>query len=62
MGKLFAILVIIAIGWYVQNNYDFSNFKEKAIEGLKKEKTINVINSKRAADQEDIYNVTNTGK
>ena len=58
MGKLFAILVIVAIGWYVQNNYDFSGFKKNAIEGMKKEKTINAVNSKRAADQKDIYDVT----
>jgi len=62
MGKLFAILVIVAIGWYIQNNNDFSTFKENAIEGMKKEKTINAVNSKRAADQEDIYNVTNKRK
>ena len=58
MGKLFAILVIVAIGWYAQNNYDFSNFKKDAMEGFKKEKTINAVNSKRAADQRDIYDVT----
>lgn len=59
MGKLFAILILVAIGWYIQNNYDFGDFKKNTIEGLKKEKTINAVNSKRDADQKDIYNVTN---
>lgn len=57
MGKLFAVLVIVAIGWYIQNNYDFSGVKENAVEGLKKEKTINTVNSKRAQDQNDVYEV-----
>lgn len=58
MGKLFAILVIVAIGWYAQQNYDFSGLKKDAVESFKKEKTINAVNSKRAADQQDVYDVT----
>lgn len=59
MGKLFAILVLVAIGWHIQNNYDFSDFKKNTIESFKKEKTINTVNSKREADQQDIYEVIN---
>lgn len=53
------LLIIGGIGWYVQNTVDFGQVKENAINVFKKEKTINAVNSKRAADQADIYDVTN---
>ena len=58
MGKLFAILVIVAIGWYAQQNYDFSGLKKDAVESFKKEKTINAVNTKRSDEQQRIYDVT----
>lgn len=58
MFKLFIALGIVAGLWYVQNNYDFSGFKDQAISKMKQEKTINAVNSKRAADQRDINNAT----
>lgn len=59
MFKLFILLGLVAAGWYIQNNYDFSNVKDQAIQKMKQEKTINAVNSKRAADQRDINNVNN---
>lgn len=53
------LLIIGGIGWYVQNTVDFGKVKQDTINVLKKEKTINTVNSKRAADQNDIYEVTN---
>lgn len=53
------LLIIAGIGWYVQNTVDFGKVKEDTINVFKKEKTINAVNSKRAADQADIYDVTN---
>ena len=59
MGKLLIVFVIAGIGWYIQNNVDFESWKSDAIDTMKKEKTINTMNSKRANDQEDIYEVIN---
>lgn len=59
MGKLLIVFVIAGIGWYIQNNFDFDSFKKDAMDTMKKEKTINTMNSKRAQDQEDIYEVIN---
>ncbi|MBE7708350.1 MAG: hypothetical protein E7Z88_06555 [Cyanobacteria bacterium SIG27] len=59
MFKLFVLLGLVAAGWYIQNNYDFSGLKDEAIEKMKQEKTINAVNAKRAADQRDINDVNN---
>lgn len=59
MFKLFIALGIVAALWYVQNNYDFSGIKDQTIQKMKQEKTINAVNSKRAADQKDINNTLN---
>ncbi len=59
MFKLFVLLGLVAAGWYIQNNYDFSGFKDEAISKMKQEKTINAVNAKRAADQRDINDVNN---
>ena len=59
MFKLFIALAVVAGLWYVQNNYDFSGLKDEAISKMKQEKTINAVNSKRAADQRDINDVNN---
>lgn len=57
MGKLIAIIIIAIIGWFVYSDMSVDKIKENAIEALKKEKTINTINSRRAQDQEDINRV-----
>ncbi len=57
MGKLIAIIIIAIIGWFVYSDMSVDKIKENAIEALKKEKTINTINSRRAQDQEDINKV-----
>lgn len=59
MGKLLIVFVIAGIGWYIQNNFDFQSWKNDAMDTMKKEKTINTMNSKRAHDQEDINEVIN---
>ena len=60
MNKFLIIAVVLAsAGWYIQNTYDFSGVKEKALEKMGQEKTINAVNSKRAQDQADINDVTN---
>ena len=57
MGKLIAIIIIAIIGWFVYSDMSVDKIKENAVEALKKEKTINTINSRRAQDQEDINKV-----
>ena len=59
MGKIIALILIIAAGWYVYTNVDFNKVKEDSIEALKKEKTINAINSRRDREQADIDRVMN---
>ena len=59
MGKIIALILIIAAGWYVYTNVDFNKVKEDSIEALKKEKTINAINSRRDREQADINRVMN---
>ena len=59
MGKIIALILIIAAGWYVYTNVDFNKVKEDSMEALKNEKTINAINSRRDVEQQDINNVMN---
>ena len=59
MKNLIIIVVIASIGWYIQNTYDFSGVKEKALDTMSKEKTINAVNHKRANDQADVTEVLN---
>lgn len=59
MRNLLIVCVIAWIGWYIQNNFDFESWKKDAINTMSQEKTINTVNSKRAADQNDINNVLN---
>ncbi len=59
MGKIIALILIIAAGWYVYTNVDFNKVKEDSMEALKNEKTINAINSRRDFEQQDINNVMN---
>ena len=59
MRNLIIIVVIASIGWYIQNTYDFSGVKEKALDAMSKEKTINAVNQKRANDQADVTDVIN---
>ncbi len=59
MGKIIALILIVAAGWYVYTNVDFNKVKEDSIEALKKEKTINAINSRRDREQADIDRVMN---
>ena len=59
MGKIIALILIIAAGWYVYTNVDFNKVKEDSMEALKNEKTINAINSRRDMEQQDINNVMN---
>ena len=59
MRNLIIIVVIASIGWYIQNTYDFSGVKEKALDAMSKEKTINAVNVKRANDQADVNDVIN---
>lgn len=58
MGKIIAIVVIAAVAWFYYNgNFDFKNAKSSTIEGAKKEKSINLINSSRERRQADIDRV-----
>ena len=59
MGKLLIDFVIAGIGRYIKNNIDFQSWKNDDMDTMKKEKTINTMNSKRAQDQEDINEVIN---
>ncbi len=59
MGKIIALIIVIAAGWYVYTNVDFNKVKENSIETLKKEKTINAINSRRDREQADIDSIIN---
>ena len=59
MRAMIIIVVLASIGWYVQNTYDFSGVKEKALDAMSKEKTINAVNVKRANDQADVTDVIN---
>ena len=59
MLKVIIILALVWAGYYVQNTYDFSRFKEEAINTMQKEKTINMVNSSRANEQNDILDATN---
>ena len=59
MRALIVIVVLASIAWYVQNNYDFSGVKEKALDAMSKEKTINAVNVKRSNDQADVNEVLN---
>lgn len=53
------LFVIAGIGWYIQENADFAKIKKDTINVLQNEKTINTVNTKRASDQADVYEVTN---
>ena len=61
MGKIIALIIIAAIAWFAYNNngFDLNNIKEKSIKTLEKEKTINLINSRRDQDQAEINKVIN---
>ena len=60
MARLIVILIILALGWcFYTGKIDLSNFKENSIESLKKEKTINTVNSARQRRQDDINKVIN---
>ena len=57
MRTVFIIFVVACIGYYIQNTYDFSGIRDKAMSALQGEKTIKTINQKRAQDQLDVYSV-----
>ncbi len=61
MGKIIALIIIAAIAWFAYNNngFDLNNIKEKSIKTLEKEKTINLINSRRDQDQAEINKIIN---
>lgn len=61
MGKIIALIIIAIIAWfaYTNNQFDLNNIKEQSIKTLEKEKTINLINSKRNQDQTDIDKIMN---
>ena len=59
MLKVIIILALVAGGYYVQSNYDFSRFKESALQTMSQEKTINMVNSSRANEQRNINDVNN---
>jgi len=59
MGKIIALILIAAAGWFVYTGVDFSKVKDSSVEALKKEKTINAINSRRDTEQSDVNNVIN---
>lgn len=60
MARIIVILIILALGWcFYSGKIDLSNFKESSIEKLKKEKTINAVNSSRERRQRDIDEVIN---
>ncbi|MBQ4646740.1 MAG: hypothetical protein IJB79_05270 [Candidatus Gastranaerophilales bacterium] len=59
MGKLLLVFAIAWIGWYLQNNIDFEQWKQDAINKMSQEKTINAVNSKRAAEQAEINDAIN---
>ena len=57
MRNLLIVFAIAWVGWYFQNNFDFDSWKQETMNKMSQEKTINTVNSKRAADQKDINNV-----
>ena len=59
MRNLLIVLAIAWIGWYFQNNFDFDTWKKDTLNTMSQEKTINTVNTKRAADQNDINNSIN---
>lgn len=59
MRNLLIVLAIAWVGWYFQNNFDFDTWKQDTLNAMSKEKTVNTVNSKRAADQQDINNAIN---
>ena len=59
MRNLLIVIAIVGVGCYIQNNFDFDSWKKDAINSMSQEKTINAVNSKRAADQKDISDVIN---
>ena len=59
MGKIIALILVLAAGYYVYANVDFNKVKEDSMEALKNEKTINAINSRRDMEQQDVNNVIN---
>ncbi|MBR5303212.1 MAG: hypothetical protein IKU37_00105 [Candidatus Gastranaerophilales bacterium] len=59
MRNLLIVFAIAWVGWYFQNNFDFDAWKQDTINVMSQEKTINTVNTKRAADQRDVTDVTN---
>ncbi len=61
MGKIIAILLIIAAVWFVYSNkinVDTNKLKDSSIETIKKERIINTVNTSRENTQKSIDEVT----
>mgnify|MGYP007101860714 CR=1 FL=1 len=59
MGKLIALLLIIAACVYCYLNFDFSNIKENSKQKIKQEKTINAVQQGRRMQYNDAENSMN---
>ena len=61
MNKLILFLILIlVIGWLFQSgkiNFNADSAKQSAIEAMKKEKTINKVNSTRDDRQQEVYDI-----
>ena len=55
----FMMLVLVGIGMYIQNNTDFGKIKQEAMNAMKKEKTINTVNTSRANEQSRVDSAIN---
>lgn len=59
MGKWIIFLAICGRIWYAQNNYDFSSWKQNALNVMSQEKTVQTVNTSRQNTQNDINDVNN---
>ena len=59
MRNLLIVFAIAWVGWYFQNHFDFETWKQDALNIMSQEKTINTVNTKRAADQANINSAVN---
>ena len=55
----FMMLVLVGIGIHIQNNTDFGKIKQEAMNAMKKEKTINTVNTSRANEQSRVDSAIN---
>lgn len=57
MRNLLIVFAIAWAGWYFQTHFDFDTWKKDAMNTMSQEKTINTVQTKRAADQASINGI-----